>query len=175
MPENHPAVQRVREFLAANNHPSAITILSDSARTAREAADSLGIEVGQVASSIVFGLQAESEPRPLLVVTSGAHRVDTHRVAQFLEVPKLLRADADFVRRWSSFAIGGVSPFAWVAQPSSGTTANGYPAELTILVDQALSNYDVVWAAAGHPHSVFPTTFDEIVRITGGTPCIVGD
>ena len=175
MPENHPAVQRVRDYLRAASHHSDITILADSARTAQEAADSLGILVGQVASSIVFGLPAEPEPRPLLVVTSGAHRVDTQRVSDFLGVPKLLRADADFVRRWSGFAIGGVSPFGWVAQPTGEVTAHGYPAELTILVDQALANYDVVWAAAGHPHSVFPTTFDEIVRITGGTPCVVGD
>lgn len=175
MPENHPAVQRVRDYLRAANHHSDITILADSARTAQEAADSLGILVGQVASSIVFGIAAEPEPRPLLVVTSGAHRVDTHKVADFLGVPKLLRADADFVRRWSGFAIGGVSPFGWTAQTGGAVSAQGYPEELTILVDRALASYDVVWAAAGHPHSVFPTTFDDIVRITGGTPCDVGD
>ncbi len=175
MPANHPAVVRVRESLAAANHHSDITILDDSARTAKEAADSLGIEVGQVASSIVFGLPGEIEATPLLVVTSGRHRVDTQRVADYLGVPKLLRADADFVRRWSGFAIGGVSPFGWVAQPPGAENERGYPAELTILVDLALNDYGVVWAAAGHPHSVFPTTFEEIVRITGGTPLVVGD
>lgn len=175
MPENHPAVQRVRESLAAAQHHANITVLADSARTAKEAADSLGIEVGQVASSIVFGLPSDSEPTPLLVVTSGRHRVDTQKVADFLGVPKLLRADADFVRRWSGFAIGGVSPFGWVAQPPSEVADNGYPRELTILVDVALNDYAEVWAAAGHPHTVFPTTFDEIVRITSGTPTVVGD
>ena len=175
MPENHPAVARVREFLKRADHHCDITILSDSARTAKEAADSLGIEVGQVASSIVFGLPGDPEPTPLLVVTSGAHRVDTAKVADILGVPKLLRADADFVRRWSGFAIGGVSPFGWVAQPEGEASNHGYPAELTILVDNALNQYDAVWAAAGHPHSVFPTTFAEIVRITAGTPCDVAD
>lgn len=175
MPANHPAVQRVRESLTAAQHHADITILDDSARTAQEAADSLGIAVGQVASSIVFGLPSESEPTPLLVVTSGRHRVDTHRVAEFLGVPKLLRADADFVRRWSGFAIGGVSPFGWTAQSSKGVNEQGYPVELTILVDLALNDYEVVWAAAGHPHSVFPTTFSDIVRITAGSPVVVGD
>lgn len=163
---DHPSVARVRQTLLAAGVSAQAHALDDSARTAAEAAAGLGIEVGQVASSIVFGLPpfAEGdEPRSLLVVTSGAHRVDTHRVAELLGVPKLLRADADLVRQWSGFAIGGVSPVGWTEAPSA------------TLVDRALAQYDVVWAAAGHPHCVFPTTFDELVRLTGGTPAVVGD
>ena len=129
---DHPSVARVRSALLAHGSSSHIHALDDSARTAQEAAEALGVEVGQIASSIVFGLPPltpEAEPHPLLVVTSGAHRVDTQRVAEFLGVPRLLRADADFVRRWSGFAIGGVSPLArsgagWfllIRSPSSST------------------------------------------------------
>jgi prolyl-tRNA editing enzyme YbaK/EbsC (Cys-tRNA(Pro) deacylase) len=132
--------------------------LSDSARSAQEAADALGILVGQVASSIVFKLPNSS---PLLVITSGRHRVNTELVAQNLHVEKLHRADADYVREHSGFAIGGVSPLAWI-QP------------VTVIIDEALNDYEVVWAAAGHPHAVFPTTYEELVRITSAKPMIVG-
>lgn len=171
---DHPSVRRVRARLAELGVSGDVRELDDSARTAAEAASALDIEVGQIASSIVFGLPANdatSEPSPLLVVTSGAHRVDTHRVAERVGVAKLLRADANFVRRWSGLAIGGVSPVGWIADPGGPIAAP----ELTTLVDQALAQYDVVWAAAGHPHCVFPTSFDELVRITGGTPAVVGD
>ena len=104
------------------------------------AAEGLGIEVAQIASSIVFGLppaEDDGEPLALLVVTSGAHRVDTRRVAELLGVPKLLRADADFVRRWSGFAIGGVAPVAWAEGPA------------VTLVDEQLAPFDAVWATCG--------------------------
>ena len=133
--------------------------LSESARSAKEAADALGIEVGQVASSIVFKLP---DGRPLLVVTSGAHRVNTDLVANHLGVDKLHRADADFVKEVSGISIGGVSPFGWITNP-------------TILIDKALKKYDVVWAAAGHAHAVFPTSYDELVTQTGGTPVDVAN
>ena len=136
-----------------------IKILSDSARSAKEAADALGIEVGQIASSIVFKLP---DDKPLLVITSGRHRVDTELVARNLKVEKLHRADAEFVRVWSGYAIGGVSPLAWI-QPT------------TIIIDEALNDYEVVWAAAGHPHAVFPTTFSELIKATGAQPLVVGD
>ena len=135
------------------------TILSDSARTALDAANALGIEVGQVASSIVFKLPSGNA---LLVITSGRHRVDTELVAKNLGVEKLHRADADFVKNASGFSIGGVAPLGWVS-----------PA--TILIDEALNDYEVIWAAAGHPHAVFPTTFDELVRCTEAKPMAVGD
>ncbi len=174
MPLDHPAVQRVQSFLSARNHHTNITALADSARTAAEAAAALGIQVGQVASSIIFGIKRDEEIHPLLVVTSGQHRVDTSIVAAHLGVEKLVRADADFVRSWSGFAIGGVSPFGWESSISRGVNAAGYPEELTILIDAALNDFTEVWAAAGHPHTVFPTSFAEISRITQGTPLRVG-
>lgn len=163
MPANHPSVLRVKEALRAAHHHDDVTALEVAARTAKEAAEHLGIDVGQVASSIVFGLPNDDAPLALLVVTSGKHRVDTDRVAALLGVEKLLRADADFVRQWSGFAIGGVSPVGWTTTPSR------------ILIDEALKDYEVVWAAAGHPHTMFPTTFSELLRMTGATSAVVGD
>jgi prolyl-tRNA editing enzyme YbaK/EbsC (Cys-tRNA(Pro) deacylase) len=157
---NNPSVIRVTTLLRELGCSGEVTILSDSARTALDAANALGIEVGQVASSIVFKLPSGN---PLLVITSGRHRVDTELVAKNIGVEKLHRADADFVKNASGFSIGGVSPVGWVNQP-----------EIT-LIDQALNDYDVAWAAAGHPHSVYPTSFDELARVTGATPMVVGD
>ena len=157
---NNPSVIRVTALLKELGCSGEVTILSDSARTALDAANALGIEVGQVASSIVFKLPSGN---PLLVITSGRHRVDTELVAKNLGVEKLNRADADFVKNASGFSIGGVSPVGWVNQPE------------IILIDQALNDYDVAWAAAGHPHSVYPTSFEELARVTGATPMVVGD
>ncbi len=154
------SVIRVRDFLDQAGITGQIVALSDSARTAAEAAAGLGIEVGQVASSIVFKLPSGSA---LLVITSGRHRVDTHLVASNLGVEKLHRADADFVKEASGFSIGGVSPLGWISKPE------------IILIDEALNDYDVVWAAAGHPHAVYPTTYAELIRVTGATPMVVGD
>jgi prolyl-tRNA editing enzyme YbaK/EbsC (Cys-tRNA(Pro) deacylase) len=155
----NPSVQRVSAKLKELGVKGEVHVLSDSARTAQEAADALGILVGQVASSIVFKLDDES---PLLVITSGRHRVDTKLVAEKLGVAKLHRVDADYVKEKSGFSIGGVSPVGWVS-----------PA--TILIDEALNDYEVVWAAAGHPHSVYPTTFAELLECTGAKPMVVGD
>ena len=134
-----------------------VRALSDSARTAAEAAAALGVTPGQIASSIVFKLPDGS---PLLVVTSGAHRVDTNLVAKLLNVDKLHRADADYIKEVSGISIGGVSPFGWLTSP-------------TILIDDALAQYEVVWAAAGHAHAVFPTNYPELVKYTNGTPAKV--
>ena len=155
----NPSVQRVSAKLKELGVKGEVHVLSDSARTAQEAADALGILVGQVASSIVFKLDDES---PLLVITSGRHRVDTKLVAQKLGLAKLHRVDADYVKEKSGFSIGGVSPVGWVSQA-------------TILIDEALNDYEVVWAAAGHPHSVYPTTFAELLECTGAKPMVVGD
>jgi len=157
---NNPSVIRVTALLKELGCSGEVTILCDSARTALDAANALGIEVGQVASSIVFKLPSGN---PLLVITSGRHRVDTELVAKNIGVEKLHRADADFVKNASGFSIGGVSPVGWVNQP-----------EIT-LIDQALNDYNVAWAAAGHPHSVYPTSFSELARVTGATPMVVGD
>ena len=157
---SNPSVIRVTALLKELGCSGEVTILSDSARTALDAANALGIEVGQVASSIVFKLPSGN---PLLVITSGRHRVDTELVANNLGVEKLHRADADFVKNASGFSIGGVSPVGWVNKPE------------IILIDQALNDYGVAWAAAGHPHSVYPTSYLELSRITGATPMVVGD
>jgi prolyl-tRNA editing enzyme YbaK/EbsC (Cys-tRNA(Pro) deacylase) len=154
----NPSVQRVSARLKELGVSGEVHVLSDSARTAQEAADALGILVGQVASSIVFKLDDES---PLLVITSGRHRVDTKLVAEKLGIAKLHRVDADYVKEKSGFSIGGVSPVGWVN-----------PA--TILIDEALNDYEVVWAAAGHPHSVYPTTYAELIKFTGAKPMVVG-
>jgi prolyl-tRNA editing enzyme YbaK/EbsC (Cys-tRNA(Pro) deacylase) len=153
------AVKRVIAALAEHGLTGEVNVLSDSARTAQEAATALGIEVGQIASSLIFKLPDES---PLLVITSGRHRVDTDLVAKNLGVEKLGRVDADYVKEKSGFSIGGVAPIGWVS-----------PA--TILIDQALNDYEVVWAAAGHPHAVYTTTFAELIQCTGAQPMKVGD
>ena len=137
-----------------------IKVLTETAKSAAEAAAGLGIEVGQIASSIIFKLPDNS---PLLVITSGRHRVDTDLVASKLGIEKLERVDADYVKENSGFSIGGVSPLGWISKPE------------IILIDEALSDYDVVWAAAGHPHAVYPTTYDELIQCTGAQPMIVGD
>ena len=131
--------------------------LDDSARTAKEAAAALGVEVGQIASSLIFLADGD----PVLVVASGGHRVDTAKVAALLGVSEVGKATADDVRAATSFVIGGVAPI-------------GHPAPLRTIVDIDLAQFDEVWAAGGHPHYVFPTSFDELVRITGGTPADVG-
>jgi prolyl-tRNA editing enzyme YbaK/EbsC (Cys-tRNA(Pro) deacylase) len=154
------AVKRVSAALAEHGCAGQIKVLSDSARTAAEAAAALGIEVGQIASSLIFKLPDGS---PLLVITSGRHRVDTDLVASNLGIEKLGRVDADYVKEKSGFSIGGVSPLGWISKPE------------IILIDEALNDYDIVWAAAGHPHAVYPTTYDELTQCTGAQPMIVGD
>src|SRR4051812_49252314 len=156
----HPSVVRVRAALAAAGvNADAVVVLGDHARTAAAAAEQLGVTVAQIANSLVFAVPDGTSPggrRALLVLTSGAHRVDTAKVAGLVGVPRLERADPDFVRERTGFVIGGVAPV-------------GHLAPLQTLVDVALAEHEQVWAAAGHARTVFPTTFDELVRITGGT------
>ena len=153
------SVKRAQEAMDRLKVSGRIHALSESARTAQEAADSLGVKVGQIASSLIFKLPTGGA---LLIITSGHHRVDTDLVARNLGIEKLARVDADFVKEISGYSIGGVSPLGWISKPE------------IILIDEALSDYDVVWAAAGHPHAVFPTTFEELVTCTGGTTMEVG-
>jgi prolyl-tRNA editing enzyme YbaK/EbsC (Cys-tRNA(Pro) deacylase) len=165
---SHPAVARVVETLTrldASDAALRIVVLDDQARTAAAAAGQLGVAIGQIANSLIFAVPepAPDGPaghRPLLVLTSGAHRVDTTRVAAGLGVDRLDRAQADFVRSRTGFAIGGVAPV-------------GHLEPVQTLVDVALADYPEIWAAAGHARTVFPTTFTELVRITGGTPAEV--
>ena len=154
------AVKRVQQALISNGASGQIKVLANSARSAAEAAAALGIEVGQIASSIIFKLSDQS---PLLVITSGRHRVDTELVAKQLGEDKLDRVDADYVKEKSGFSIGGVAPIGWINQPK------------IVIIDQALNDYELVWAAAGHPHAVYPTTYDELIKCTSARPLIVGE
>ena len=132
--------------------------LPEPAPTAATAAAQLGCEVGAIANSLVFS----ADGAPLLVMTSGAHRVDTAKVAGLMGVSTVRRADARSVREWTGQAIGGVAPV-------------GHPSPIRTLVDTWLESCDVIWAAAGHPHAVFPTSYAELLRITDGTPADVGE
>ena len=152
-------LKRVTAALLEHGLEGEVHVLSDSARTAQEAATALGIEVGQIASSLIFKLPDDS---PLLIITSGRHRVDTDLVAKNLSVEKLGRVDADYVKEKSGFSIGGVAPIGWVSPAS-------------ILIDQAFNDYEIVWAAAGHPHAVYPTSYAELIECTGAKPMVVGD
>jgi prolyl-tRNA editing enzyme YbaK/EbsC (Cys-tRNA(Pro) deacylase) len=150
-------VLKVAEALAAAGATGEVVELADEVRTAALAAEAVGVEVGAIANSLVFDADGE----PLLVLTSGAHRVDTAKVAALLGVPAVRRATPEFVRAATGQPIGGVAPV-------------GHPAPLRTLVDVELADHDVVWAAGGVPHVVFATTYGELVRITGGTPAEVG-
>ena len=152
----HKTAEHVAGQLAALGAKGQVRELAEPAPTAAAAAAQLGCEVGAIANSLLFSADGE----PLLVLTSGAHRVDTAKVAAELGAEKVRRGDPDFVYASTGQRIGGVAPV-------------GHPKPVRTLVDVALRSYDVVWAAAGHVHTVFPTTFDELVRITSGTPADV--
>lgn len=162
MERMHAATDEVVRRLRALGAAGEVRHLDTAARTAASAAAELGVDVGAIANSLVFRIEGGPEPAPLLVLTSGAHRVDTAAVARQLGAGRITRAEPDFVRLHTGQSIGGVAPV-------------GHPEPLRTLVDTALAAHPVVWAAAGHPHTVFPTSFDELVRITGGTPSAVGD
>ena len=149
-----PGVQRVSAVLAERGHPHAPRMLDDAARTAQQAADALGVALGQIAKSIIF--RRKSDDVAVLVVTSGDLRVDEKKVQAIVcaDGGKLGRADADFVKGKTGFSIGGVSPLAHATPPVT-------------LIDRELFRFDVIWAAAGHPHGVFPLTPDDLVRLTG--------
>lgn len=146
----HPSVQRVRAALAAHNLSPEVRWFDDAATTAQAAADALGIEVGAIANSLIFML----DDQPILVLTSGAHRVDTAWLGEQLG-GVLGRASKEVVKLATGQVIGGVAPV-------------GHPSSLRTLVDVALADHAVVWAAAGHAHTVFPTSFEELLRITDG-------
>ena len=154
------AVKRFQEAATKLGVKGEVNILAETARTAIDAANGLGIEVGQIASSLIFKLPSGN---PLLIITSGRHRVDTELVAKNLGITELGRADANYVKEVSGYSVGGVSPLGWISKPE------------VILIDQALNDYEVVWAASGHPHAVYPTTYAELITCTGAQPMVVGD
>jgi prolyl-tRNA editing enzyme YbaK/EbsC (Cys-tRNA(Pro) deacylase) len=147
----HPTTRRVADLLAAYGARGEVRELDASTRSARDAATALGCDVGAIASTLVF----MADGAPLVILTSGAHRVDVGRVAALLGAQEVRQATPDEVRASTGFAIGGVAPV-------------GHPQPLQTLVDEDLATYPVLWAAAGTGHSVFSTTFDELVAITGG-------
>ena len=147
-------VQRVSAWLADRGHPHAPVMLDDAARTAQQAADALGVALGQIAKSIIF--RRKPDGAAVLVVTSGDRRVDEKKVQALVcgEGQKLGRADADFVKAATGFSIGGVSPVA-------------HATPCVTLIDAELLRFERLWAAAGHPHGVFPLTPAELVALTG--------
>ena len=152
-PPELPARSRlVHDSLRAVGISGDIVVLPDAAHTAPLAAAALGIEVGAIANSLVFW----SDGEPLLVMTSGAHRVDTAALAERLGRERIQRATPEQVRDATGQAIGGVAP-------------TGHPSPLLTIIDEDLAAFDEIWAAGGTPHTVFPLTFDELVRLTGGT------
>jgi prolyl-tRNA editing enzyme YbaK/EbsC (Cys-tRNA(Pro) deacylase) len=155
-PTLHPNAQKVADALAAVDVRGEVRELNDAARTAEEAAALLDIEVGAVCNSLIF----DADGAPLLVLTSGAHRADTVVLATLIGAAQVRRATPDFVRTATGQPIGGVSPV-------------GHPAPIPTIVDVSLNDHEAVWAAGGHPHYVFPTTYAELLRITGGTAAVV--
>ena len=153
----HPNGAKVLDALRAAGVPTDIVETLEGSPTAATAAGQLDIEVGQVCNSLLFNADGEA----LLILASGGHKVDVDRVATELGFGSIHRPDADFVREHTGQPIGGVAPL-------------GHPSPVRTIVDTHLATWEVVWAAGGHPHYVFPTSFDELVRITGGEPLDVG-
>ena len=147
-------VQRVAAWLQVKDHPHAPFMLNDAARTAQQAADALGVGVGQIAKSIVF--RRRSDDAAVLVVTSGDQRVDEKKLEALVcpDGKRLARADADFVKTKTGFSIGGVSPLA-------------HASAVVLLIDQSLFRFDQVWAAAGHPNAMFKSAPSELEWMTG--------
>ena len=153
----HPGVAEVTRRLRAAGVPGEVRLLPAGARTAAEAAAQLGVPAGAIADGLVFDVGGQ----PLLVLASGAHRVDEQLVAGLLGVPAVTPATPDFVRRHTGQAAGGVAPV-------------GHPEPIGTLVDVELARYDRVWAAAGAPHAVVATSYPELLELTAGTAAEVG-
>jgi prolyl-tRNA editing enzyme YbaK/EbsC (Cys-tRNA(Pro) deacylase) len=154
----HPRVAAVARLLVDAGGTGEVRVLPDEVRTAASAAEALGVPVGAIVNSLVFTVDGS----PLLVLTSGAHRVDETKVAGLLGVRHIAPASPDFVRLHTGSAIGGVAPI-------------GHPAPIGTLVDVELARHDQVWAAAGHPAAVFSTSYEELLRLTAGTAAEIGN
>jgi len=152
----HPSIARFRSTLAALGGTGRIVVLPDSVHTAALAAGALGCEVGAIANSLLFAAPTDGDDEPVLVLTSGAHRVDVDKVAGLVGVAALRRAKPEFVKAATGQVIGGVSPIA-------------HPTPIRTYLDTALRRYDELWAAAGHPAAVFSTTYDELLALTGAS------
>jgi len=154
----HPSASHVAGVLRSLGATGQVRELPAPAPTAAAAAAQLGCEVGAIANSLIFNADGE----PLLILTSGAHRVDVAAVASRYGFASVRRADPDFVRAATGQVIGGVAPV-------------GHPAPIRTLIDVWLDKYDVIWAAGGHQHVVFPTSYAELLRLTAGEPANVAD
>ena len=151
VPQLHPSCQAVDAILVAAGVPGRVRILAEPAPTAPAAAAQVGCEVGAIANSLVFQTDGGE---PLLIMTSGRHRVDLDRLAATYGI-RLHRAAPEFVRTHTGQPIGGVAPV-------------GHPRPIRTLVDRALAGYPQLWAAGGIPHAVFPLTYAELLTLTGG-------
>lgn len=158
-PLEHPSIATFRAEHTRLGGTGRIVTLPDSVHTAALAAEALGCEVGAIANSLLFA----ADNTPVLILTSGGHRVDTALAASNIGVAELRRAKPEFVREHTGQVIGGVSPLA-------------HPAPVPTYIDPWLKKYDVVWAAAGHPAAVYSTTYDELVAMTGAVEIdVAGD
>jgi prolyl-tRNA editing enzyme YbaK/EbsC (Cys-tRNA(Pro) deacylase) len=146
----HPSVTKFRKAAADLGVKGEVIQTKETARTADEAAATLGVQVGQIVKSLVF----EADGETVLVLTSGENKVDTDKVAIAFNVGK---ADADKTREVTGYAIGGVPPL-------------GHSTKMKILIDETFKKFDEIWAAAGHPHFVFPTTYEELIKLSGAIP-----
>ena len=158
MNSEHPAITRFRDAHTLRGGTGRIIRLPDSVHTAALAAEAVGCEVGAIANSLVF----DADDHPVLILTSGGHRVDTAKAAATIGVERLRRASPEFVKTHTGQVIGGVSPI-------------GHPAPVPTYLDPWLRQYDEIWAAAGHPAAVFSTTYDELLAMTGATELDVAD
>ncbi|MBM6404019.1 YbaK/EbsC family protein [Phycicoccus sp. CSK15P-2] len=154
----HRRVAAVLEVLALHHVTPELRQLPGAVRTAVAAAEALGVTPAEIANSLVFvAVHPDGSTEPLLVLASGGHRVDTTKVAGLLGLAAVEQADPDYVREHTGMAIGGVAPVA-------------HPQPVRTVVDVTLGRYATVWAAAGHSHAVFATTYDELIRVTAGQP-----
>lgn len=150
----HPSIAHFRAELVRRGGQGRIVVLPDSVHTAALAAEALGCEVGAISNSLLFaGVLDDGAQVPILILTSGAHRVDTAKAAAAVGVASLARATPEFVREHTGQVIGGVSPIA-------------HPQPIRTFLDPTLRRYDEIWAAAGHPAAVFSTTYDELKTMT---------
>jgi orotate phosphoribosyltransferase len=153
----HPNARRVQERLGAAGLSTRVVEVESSVRTAHEAASSLGVEVGQIVKSLVF----EADGEPVLLLVAGDHRVDPVKAARVLGVTTLRMADVELVRASTGFPIGGVAPV-------------GHPRPIRTVVDQSLGRFEVLWAAAGTPNTVFPSSLDELLALAEGSVADIG-
>ena len=152
----HPSAQRVADALVAAGVEGHVRQFEASTRTGADAAAALGCELGAIASCLVFVADSEA----IVVITSGAHRVDTVLLARSIGAASIRMATAGEVRSATSQPIGGVAPINW-------------PSSLRVYIDEDLEQHAKIWSAAGTPNAVFPTSFDELGRLTGAIPLAV--